>query len=224
MDRYIDRNGFILYKSRNLTPVEHLLDFELRAKRNGHRGAVIWLTGLSASGKSTIAMETERRLFQRGYQAYVLDGDNIRQGLNADLGFSPDDRAENIRRIGEVAALMADAGIVVISAFISPYKADREKARMVARGRFYEFYIKASLEECKKRDPKGLYKKAHLGDIEKFTGISAPYEEPDSPELIIDTEKNNINDSVSEIINYIENNLKLSSNFDEKDSIVSVGN
>lgn len=188
----------------NLFAVDHLLPRESRAVRNGHHGAVIWLTGLSGAGKSTLAMRVEHALFNRGFQTYVLDGDNVRRGLNNDLGFSPEDRAENIRRVGEVAALMADAGLVCITAFISPYRADRTKARAAAGDDFHEIYVKADVATCEGRDPKGLYKKARAGEIREFTGISAPYEAPDAPELVVDTQTHNIDACVEMVLEYIE--------------------
>src|SRR5262249_18169897 len=160
------------------------------------KGGVLWFTGLSGAGKSTLAMEIEQRLFQKGYHVYVLDGDNVRRGLNANLGFSPEDRAENIRRVGEVAALFADSGLICLTAFIAPYRADRERARAAAPDAFHEVYIKAGLDACEKRDPKGLYKKARKGEIAEFTGISAPYEPPVSPELVIDTEAASVEECV----------------------------
>ena len=169
------------------------------------QGFTIWFTGLSGAGKSTIAMEVERRLFNKGYQVYVLDGDNVRHGLNANLGFSPEDRAENIRRVGEVAALFADAGLIVITAFISPYRADRQRARSAAGDSFHEIYIRADLATCESRDPKGLYKKARRGEISDFTGITAPYEEPESAELVVDTAKSDLEHSVAKILAYVEN-------------------
>ncbi len=183
--------------------VDHRVTAEARAARAGHRGAVFWLTGLSASGKSTIAIEAENRLFHLGFQVYVLDGDNIRRGLAADLGFSHDDRTENIRRAGEVAALFAEAGLIVISAFISPYREDRAMARAAAgEGSFHEVFVKASLETCEKRDPKGLYRRARAGEIGDFTGISAPYEEPEHSELVIDTEKLALEEAVETFVDY----------------------
>jgi bifunctional enzyme CysN/CysC len=167
----------------------------------------LWFTGLSGAGKSTIAMEVERRLFQQGYLVYVLDGDNVRYGLNADLTFSPRDRAENIRRIGEVAALFADAGMIAIAAFISPYRADRQRARGAAKDAFHEIYVKADVTTCEGRDPKGLYKKARRGEIPEFTGISAPYEEPESAELIIDTSALPVEESVRAVLAYVERNF-----------------
>lgn len=172
---------------KNLTKVSHTVSPGERAAKNGHKGAVIWMTGLSGSGKSTLSMALERELHELGKQAYVLDGDNVRFGLNADLGFSPEDRTENIRRIGEVANLMAQAGLICITAFISPYREDRERARKASGDAFYEVYVKADVAMCEERDPKGLYKKARAGEIPEFTGISAPYEAPESPELEVDT-------------------------------------
>ena len=186
---------------------------ELRQQRNSHKGGVVWFTGLSGSGKTTIALETERQLFQKGYQVYVLDGDNVRGGLNANLTFSPEDRAENIRRVGEVAALFADAGFVVLSAFISPYRADRERARKAAgrypSGSFHEIYVNAALEVCEQRDPKGLYRKARAGDILDFTGISAPYEAPEEQELVIETGAQSEEQSVAALISYIDKNFAI---------------
>ncbi len=174
-------------QDKNLTRVSHQVTPAERAAKNGHAGAVIWLTGLSGSGKSTLGMALENALHERGKQVYVLDGDNVRFGLIADLGFSPEDRTENIRRIGEVANLMAQAGLICITAFISPYREDRERARKAAGDRFIEVYVKADVATCEERDPKGLYKKARAGEIPEFTGISAPYEAPDAAELVIDT-------------------------------------
>jgi bifunctional enzyme CysN/CysC len=156
-----------------------------RARRNGHRGAILWFTGLSGAGKSTLAAALERRLFASGYQVCLLDGDDLRRGLNADLGFSPAARAENIRRVGEVSALIAEAGMLVISAFISPYRADRERVRAAHREHFHEIHINAPLAVCEARDVKGLYRRARAGEIAEFTGVSAPYEPPLAPELVI---------------------------------------
>jgi adenylyl-sulfate kinase len=175
-----------------------------RARRNGHPGLVVWLTGLSGSGKSTIATEVERELFNLGKQAYVLDGDNIRHGLCSDLGFSPQERRENIRRVGEMAKLFADAGLICITAFISPYKADRDLVRnMLLDGQFIEVFVNAPLEVCEQRDPKGLYAKARANEVKEFTGISAPYERPDAPELILETDKLSVNESVAKILDYL---------------------
>ena len=174
---------------------------EQRAHLSGHSGCVIWITGLSASGKSTIATELERELFRRGKFAYLLDGDNTRHGLCSDLGFSPEDRRENIRRVGEVSRLFADAGIICITAYISPYRADREKARqLVPPGKFIEVYVNAPLAVCEQRDPKGLYARAHTGEIKEFTGVSAPYEPPLNPELELHTDKMSVAGCVSAIL------------------------
>ena len=204
MEGYPDQRAALTVKSTNVYSVQHRIDAEQRFHRNGHRGGVLWLTGLSGSGKSTLAMEVENRLFKRGWQVYVLDGDNVRRGLNANLGFTPDDRAENIRRVGEVAALFAEAGFIVVTAFISPYQADRDRARAAAQGAFHEIYIKADLATCERRDPKGLYAKARQGKIADFTGISAPYEAPSVAELVVDTAALSIEDSVARIIGYVE--------------------
>ncbi|MEK6729319.1 MAG: adenylyl-sulfate kinase [Planctomycetota bacterium] len=169
------------------------------------KGGTIWLTGLSGSGKSTIAVELEHALIENKHQAYILDGDNIRHGLNKNLGFSPEDRSENIRRIGEVAKLFTDANIITITAFISPYRQDRDNARKLFQaGEFIEIYIKCPLDVCEQRDTKGLYKKARAGEVKEFTGISAPYEEPLKPELTIDTSKMSIEESTRTIIAYLE--------------------
>jgi adenylyl-sulfate kinase len=165
---------------------------------------VLWFTGLSASGKSTLAMGLERRLYALGYACYVLDGDNVRNGLNADIGFSPKDRTENIRRIGEVAALFADAGLICITAFISPYRKDRANARTAARQTsFHEIYLATGLETCERRDPKGLYHQARIGALLNFTGIDAPYEVPDSPELTIDTTCQLVSQSLQSLVEYV---------------------
>ena len=171
----------------------------------GQRGATVWLTGLSGSGKSTIAVATEQKLFERGRLAYVLDGDNIRQGLNRNLGFSPEDRTENIRRIGEVAKLFTDAGIIALTSFISPYRADRDAVRAIMEpGDFVEVLVDASVETCEKRDIKGLYAKARAGEIPEFTGISAPYEAPERPELELDTDQMSVAESVERLLAYLE--------------------
>ena len=190
-------------KSANITAVHSRVSPEERAERVGHRGGVLWLTGLSGSGKSTIALELERRLFDAGYSVYVLDGDNVRHGLSANLGFSPEDRTENIRRIGEVAALFADAGFIVITAFISPYRSDRDLARQATGDDFHEIYVKADLSVCESRDPKGLYEKARRGEIPEFTGISAPYEAPHDAEFIVDTAASDLEGSVATLSDYV---------------------
>lgn len=207
MEGYPDQRRKTEPKAQNIHKVSHLLRPEERAIRNGHQGSVVWLTGLSGSGKSTLAMMVERELFEKGYQVFVLDGDNVRHGLNSDLGFSPEDRTENIRRIGEVAALMAKAGMVVITAFISPYKADRKIARAASPDNFHEIYVQADLETCENRDPKGLYKKARDGEIKDFTGIDAPYEAPANPELVVDTENNDVDFCVQQIFDYISESI-----------------
>ena len=194
-------------KSENLTAVETRVNPQHRALLNGHNGGVLWFTGLSGAGKTTLALELQQRLFAKGYQIFILDGDNVRHGLCADLGFSPDDRSENIRRTGEVAALFADAGMIVITAFIAPYKEDRDRARVAAGDKFHSIYIKADVETCAERDPKGLYEKAKRGEIKEFTGISAPYEEPDNADLVVDTSALSIDESVSRLIEYVEEHL-----------------
>jgi bifunctional enzyme CysN/CysC len=204
MTGYPDQRLSVTVRSSNLHSVEHRVSAMARTLRNGHRGGVLWLTGLSGAGKSTLAMAVEQALFRKGYQVYVLDGDNVRQGLNANLGFSPEDRAENIRRVGEVAALFADAGLIAITAFISPYRADRQRARDAARGAFHEIFVEADLATCEQRDPKGLYRKARRGEIGEFTGISAPYEPPEAPELVVDTARADIGSCVDRILAYIE--------------------
>ncbi|MCY1581155.1 adenylyl-sulfate kinase [Staphylococcus pettenkoferi] len=172
---------------------------------HGHKSATLWFTGLSGSGKSTISVELEKALFERKKHAFRLDGDNVRHGLNKNLGFSPEDRQENIRRIGEVSKLMVDAGLITITAFISPYREDRDNVRaMLDDDEFIEIYTQCSVEECERRDPKGLYKKARTGEIPEFTGISAPYEEPRNPEITIDTEQLDVKDAVTQILNYLE--------------------
>jgi adenylylsulfate kinase len=188
-------------KATNVTWHEHKIDREDREKLLNQKGVVLWFTGLSGSGKSTIANEVAYKLHQMGKLSYVLDGDNIRHGLNKNLGFSPEDRDENIRRISEVANLFADAGVIACTAFISPYRKLRNFCReLLGPGRFLEIYCKASLETCEKRDPKGLYKKAREGVIKEFTGISAPYEEPENPEILIDTDKYNVEESADIVI------------------------
>jgi len=194
-------------KSKNIFDVDFGVTPQQRAVMNGHLGGILWFTGLSGSGKSTIAKLLQKRLFDKGYHVYGLDGDNIRKGLNRDLGFSPEDRSENIRRVGEVAALFAQAGTIVISSFISPYREDRRKVRAMAPDYFHNVYIKASIEACEKRDTKGLYKQAREGKIPEFTGVSAPYEEPENPDLVIDTEHESIEDCVEKLLKYVEHHL-----------------
>ena len=192
-------------KSKNIVWHHATITREDRENLFSQKGIVIWFTGLSGSGKSTLANEVEVQLFERGCHTYILDGDNIRHGLNKDLGFSPKDREENIRRIGEVAHLFSQAGIIVMTAFISPYRADRDIARKLNKeGEFIEVYCRCSLDECERRDTKGLYKKARAGQIPEFTGISAPYEEPEKPELILDTDQEPVKDSAAKVIAYLE--------------------
>ncbi len=194
-------------KATNVTWHEHKVSRAEREKIKGHKGAVLWFTGLSACGKSTIANEVDYLLNQRGIHTIVLDGDNIRMGLNKNLGFSAEDRAENIRRIGEVAKLFATSGTIVGTAFISPYKADRDKVRAIlAPGEYVEIYVNASLETCEKRDPKGLYKKARAGELKNFTGIDDPYEAPEKPELVLDSDNKGIAELAQEVVAYLEQN------------------
>jgi bifunctional enzyme CysN/CysC len=213
MEGYPDQRTVMRVRSSNVFSVEHGVTRDQRAARNGHRGGVIWLTGLSGAGKSTLAMALERVLFERGYHVYVLDGDNVRRGLNANLGFSPDDRAENIRRVGEAAALFADAGAICITAFISPYRSDRDRARAAAErlmpGGFHEIHVAADLEICERRDPKGLYRRARSGEIQDFTGISAPYEAPGRPDLTIDTGRLSIEDSLKALAAYCQEHFAI---------------
>ena len=175
-----------------------------RVLRYGHRPGIIWLTGLSGSGKSTLAKEVEKNLFSKGYNTFILDGDNLRGGINKDLGFSPEDRKENIRRTAELAALISSAGFIVLVSLISPYRSDRNEARSIKPEIFKEVYVQASVKECERRDVKGLYSKAKHGFIKNFTGINAPYEKPNKPDLIINTEKQTILESSNNLTNFIE--------------------
>ncbi len=191
-------------RSENITWSHGKVTLTEREQRMGHPGCVVWFTGLSGSGKSTLATELERELFQRGKHAYVLDGDNVRHGLCSDLGFTPEDRKENIRRIGEVAKLFADSGMICITAFISPYRSDRDLARsIIPAGRFIEVFLNTPLAVCEQRDPKGLYVKARKGVIKEFTGVSAPYEAPSRPEMELHTEQCTVAECVSAILKYI---------------------
>jgi adenylylsulfate kinase len=197
--------GMAEQKATNIKWHHGKITKEDRVKLLNQKGATIWLTGLSGSGKSTIAVELEHALIENKHQAYILDGDNIRHGLNKNLGFSPEDRTENIRRIGEVAKLFTEANIITIAAFVSPYREDRDNVRtLLGHGEFVEIYVKCSLEVCETRDTKGLYKKARAGEVKDFTGISAPYEEPLNPELTIDSSKLSVEESTREILNYLE--------------------
>jgi adenylylsulfate kinase len=195
----------VLQKATNVTWHEGAVSREQRQQLLGQKGVILWMTGLSASGKSTIACVLEQRLLERGRHAYRLDGDNIRMGLNKNLGFCAEDRAENIRRIGEVAKLFADAGTIAITSFISPYRKDRDAVRaLVAEGDFIEIYINVRLEAAEQRDPKGLYKKARAGQIKGFTGIDDPYEAPETPELVIDTEQLTPDAAAEKILEYLD--------------------
>jgi len=211
MDNYADQRPGQTVKSTNITRVEHRVPMEERWKANGHTGGILWMTGLSGSGKSTLAFSLEQYLFRLGYQVYVLDGDNIRHGLCADLGFSPEDRVENIRRVGQAAALFARAGVLVLTAFISPYRADRDRVRALGSDIFHEIHVDANLETCEERDPKGLYAKARKGEIADFTGISAPYEPPVAPELHLNTTEQSVEDSVAILADYVSKKFALTS-------------
>jgi len=191
-------------KSKNITRVTPQVSRPRREMLKGHRGVTVWFTGLGASGKSTVALIADRILTERGAHVYVLDGDNVRHGLNRDLGFSPEDRNENIRRIGEVAKLFTDAGIINLVAFISPYRSDRDRSREIqGPGDFVEVFVDCPLEVCERRDPRGLYKKARAGEIPEFTGISAPYEPPHAPELVLRTDLETAEQSASRVVAYL---------------------
>ena len=192
------KNTNIIYHAASVTR-------ERRNQLNNHKSVVIWFTGLSGSGKSTLAHSVEEILFSKGCRTYVLDGDNVRHGLTFNLGFSNEDRKENIRRIGEVTKLMMEAGLIIMTAFISPFREDRIAVRnLISDGDFIEIYCKASLETCEARDIKGLYKRARLGEIKNYTGINSPYEIPDNPELIIDIDKESLEESVSKIVSFLQ--------------------
>ncbi len=189
---------------RFVIPHQHEITKEDRRRLNGHGSLILWFTGLPSSGKSTLANEIEKELIQRNHRTYILDGDNVRMGLCKDLGFSAEDREENIRRIGEVSKLFMDAGVLVLSAFVSPYRADRDAIReLVEEGEFVEVFVDCSVEQCEQRDVKGLYKKAREGVIKGFTGIDDPYEEPSSPEIVVDTEKHSIEECKQQILDYL---------------------
>jgi adenylylsulfate kinase len=195
----------------NLTWHHSSVTKEKRHDLNGHKSCVLWFTGLSGSGKSSLANAVDQELFQKQCRSYVLDGDNIRHGLNRDLSFEANDRKENIRRIGEVAKLFVDSGLIVSSAFISPFREDRQFVRnMFNQGEFIEVFLKCPIEVCENRDPKGLYKKARKGEITNFTGITSPYEIPINPEIVIETNKMTISQSVEQILMYLENEKILS--------------
>ena len=198
-------------KATNVTWHDHRVSSDDRRQAKGQKPAVLWFTGLSACGKSTIANTVDHMLHEKGYHTYLLDGDNVRMGLNKNLGFSAEDREENIRRIGEVAKLFVDAGLITLTAFISPYRQDRDNCRaLVEEGEFVEVFVDASLETCEKRDPKGLYKKARAGEIKGFTGIDDPYEAPEKPELTLDSDNKDVDTLAAEVVDYLEQNGYLS--------------
>ncbi len=197
--------------SKNIVWYLHNVTKDDRAKQKKQRPCILWFTGLSGSGKSTIASAVEQKLFESGLHTYLLDGDNVRHGLNVDLGFSDKDRIENIRRIGEISKLMIDAGLIVITAFISPFKEDRALGRSIVQDHeFREVYMNTPIEECERRDPKGLYKKARKGELKNFTGIDSEYEIPESPEIIIDTVSLNIEECADHVISYLKTNRIIS--------------
>ncbi len=190
--------------SKHIVPHSYQISKEDRLKANEHNSFLLWFTGLSGSGKSTIANVVEQKLFHQGIKTYTLDGDNIRKGINNDLTFSPEDRTENIRRIAEIANLMVDAGLVVLAAFVSPYKKDRQNIKSIVKDvNFVEIFINTSIEECERRDVKGLYKKARAGEIKNMTGISAPYEAPENPDIEIKTEDESVDEAAQRIVDYI---------------------
>jgi adenylyl-sulfate kinase len=197
-------------KSQDITLTQHKIELEERWQACGHKSGILWFTGLSGAGKTTLAFSLERRLHEKGYRVFVIDGDNVRHGLSADLGFSQADREENIRRVGEVAKLFATAGILVITALISPYRSDREKARAQTGGLFHEVFIDSPLATCMARDPKGLYAKAKAGLIAEFTGVSAPYEAPLAPELAVETSARTVEESLAELEDYVTRRFTLS--------------
>lgn len=192
-------------KSKNIVWHKGQITKQDRQKLNRHKSAVLWFTGFSGAGKSTLSVAVEKELHKRGIRTYILDGDNVRHGLNKNLGFSPEDRKENIRRIGEVSKLFADAGVMTLTAFISPYREDRNMVRAILdEGEFIEIYVKCALEECEKRDPKGLYKKARNGEIKDFTGVDAPYEIPENPELVVETDRQSLIESAELVLHFLE--------------------
>ncbi len=183
---------------------EHQITKQLRAEQKHQKPCLIWFTGLSGSGKSTVAGALEQALFSRGYHSYLLDGDNVRHGMNRDLGFSDQDRVENIRRIGEMAKLFVDAGLIVMSAFISPFQSERQMVRdLLDSDEFIEIYMAAPLSVCEQRDPKGLYKKARAGEISNFTGIDSEYQPPSNPELVVDTSEHSVSECAEQILDYL---------------------
>ncbi|MCB9747031.1 MAG: adenylyl-sulfate kinase [Candidatus Omnitrophica bacterium] len=191
--------------NENIIPHEAIIKKQDRWRLNQHKSVILWFTGLSGSGKSTLSHKLEAALYERGVRTYVLDGDNVRKGMNKDLGFAPEDRKENIRRIGEMTKLFMDCGIIMMTAFISPYREDRAMVRsLVEKSEFVEVYMKCSVDVCERRDVKGLYKKARAGEIKNFTGISAPYEEPQNPEIVIESDAMTLDESVAKIVQYLE--------------------
>ncbi len=201
------KKEFSKMKSTNITWHSGQVTKEQRQGLNGHKSPVLWFTGLSGAGKSTLSVAVEKELFERGIRTLILDGDNVRHGLNKNLGFSAEDRTENIRRIGEVSKLMSDAGVMTLTAFISPYRKDRELVReLLPNDEFIEIYVKCDLAECEKRDPKGLYKKARAGEIKGFTGIDDPYEAPEKAEIVVETDSQSIEESVNQVIKFLEIN------------------
>lgn len=193
----------------HIIPHQHAIDRQDRAKLKGHPGMVIWFIGLSGSGKSTVASELERQLFQQGKHTYILDGDNIRSGLNSDLDFSDAARKENLRRIGEVAKLMVDASIITLTAFITPFEEERQRVKeLIGPENFIEVYVNCPIEECEKRDVKGLYAKARKGEISNFTGISSPFEEPESPDVLVPTHQLTVEEGVERVMEVLEDRLE----------------
>ena len=193
----------------HIIPHQHSVSKEDREQQNGHKGHVLWFTGLSGSGKSTVASAVERELYQLGYRTFILDGDNVRTGLNSDLDFSAQSREENIRRIAHVSALMKDAGLIVLSAFVSPYAKDRDFVRSASENDFSEIFISTPLEVCEQRDVKGLYAKARAGEISNFTGISAPFEKPNNPALDVPTHTMSIEEATEMVVSYVLEHVKL---------------
>ena len=190
--------------SKNIVPFEPIITQQDRNVMNAHKSGLIWFTGLSGSGKSTLAHQVEARLYEKGIRSYVLDGDNVRGGINSDLGLSPTDRKENIRRIAEVAKLMVDAGILVFASFIAPYEESRSFVRQLLSGwSYFECYVKCPLEVCEQRDPKGLYRRARNNEIQNMTGISAPYEEPRNPDLTIETDRFTLDEGVDQVVSFL---------------------
>ena len=197
-------------ETKHIIPHDYLVNKAHRSKVNEQKPMIVWLTGLSGSGKSTIANQLEIELSKLGKRTYLLDGDNVRHGLNKDLGFTDTDRVENIRRVAEVSKLMVDAGLITLVSFISPFKSERQMARnLLSSDEFFEIFVNTSLEECEKRDPKGLYKKARAGDLKNFTGIDSSYEEPENPDLILNTSSGNAEQLTDKIINFLKDKNKI---------------